>query len=381
MRRVRVLALNPWDGGSHRAFLDGWIPRSRHEWTVLRLPPRKWKWRMRQGAVALAAEVADLADRDAGWDAILATDMLDLATFRGLAPAAVRSLPAVAYFHENQLTYPVDHPSEFDFHFAFTNLTTALSAERVWWNSAFHRDSMLAGLEAFLRRMPDHRPLDAPTRILERSEVRPPGIEPFPDRGPRPPGPLRILWAARWEADKGPETFFAAIDRLADRGVHFVLDVLGGGRTGAAPPCFAAARARHAGRIRRFGWAESREEYRRALLGADVAVSTARHEFFGIAMVEAAAAGALPLLPRALAYPEVFGEGHVDLFHDGTPDGVAERLAALARRLAEGDFPSGAAARAAAARHDWDRLAPVYDELLAEAGDAPVDRGSGRPAR
>jgi hypothetical protein len=39
MSSIRVLALEPYYRGSHRAFLDGWVERSRHEWTLLTLPP------------------------------------------------------------------------------------------------------------------------------------------------------------------------------------------------------------------------------------------------------------------------------------------------------------------------------------------------------
>ncbi|MGM0378085.1 MAG: tRNA-queuosine alpha-mannosyltransferase domain-containing protein, partial [Bacteroidota bacterium] len=33
--------------------------------------------------------------------------MLNLAEFSGLADESVRRLPKISYFHENQLTYPV----------------------------------------------------------------------------------------------------------------------------------------------------------------------------------------------------------------------------------------------------------------------------------
>ena len=57
---MRILALEPYYGGSHRAFLDGWVAHSRHEWTVLELPAYKWKWRMRHAAITLADRVAAL---------------------------------------------------------------------------------------------------------------------------------------------------------------------------------------------------------------------------------------------------------------------------------------------------------------------------------
>lgn len=54
MPPMRVLALEPYYGGSHRAFVDGWASRSRHDWTVLTLPAHHWKWRMRGAAVTMA---------------------------------------------------------------------------------------------------------------------------------------------------------------------------------------------------------------------------------------------------------------------------------------------------------------------------------------
>ena len=41
------------------------------------------------------------------WDCLFCSDMLNLAELKGLAPRILGSLPSVLYFHENQLTYPV----------------------------------------------------------------------------------------------------------------------------------------------------------------------------------------------------------------------------------------------------------------------------------
>lgn len=370
---MRVLALEPYDGGSHRAFLDGWRARSRHDWTGLSLPAHKWKWRMRHAAITFAEDVGRRVAAGQAWDALFCSDMLNLAEFVGLAPPVVRELPRIAYFHENQLTYPVRDEKERDWHFAFTNLTTALAADAVWFNSAFHRDAVLDALPAFLRRMPDFQPMEAAERIREKSSVQYPGVDEFPPRGDRRPGPLRILWAARWEHDKDPDTFFAALEHVEAAGVPFRLSVVGE-QFRESPPVFERARARFADRIDRWGFQPSREDYVAALCEADVIVSTARHEFFGLSVVEAISAGAYPLLPRRLAYPEVLrleadanAEAH---FYDGSPGALATKLVEL------GGVPGaldGDTARSAVRRFQWSTRAPAMDggiESIASRGAA-----------
>ncbi|MCK4872972.1 MAG: DUF3524 domain-containing protein, partial [Phycisphaerales bacterium] len=347
---MRILALEPYYSGSHRAFLDGWMSHSTHDWHLLTLPAHHWKWRMRHAAVTFA----ELSPQDQRFDAVFCSDMLNLAEFRGLAPTAVAQLPAVVYFHENQLTYPVRGDEPRDLHFAFTNMTTALAAAQVWFNSRFHMDSFLAALDDLVRRMPDQQPAGAVQRIRDKSFIQPPGIEPFPPRGERAPGPMRILWAARWEHDKNPEMFFAAMRELRTRGIAFRLSVIGE-QFRDIPDVFDCAQVEFADVIDRWGYQSSREAYRAALLDADVFVSTADHEFFGLSAVEAAAAGVFPLLPRRLAYPEVFGADS-DVFYDGTVPHLVDRLAGLA-----------SAPRSAvniAQHYLWRTRAPALDSAL-----------------
>jgi glycosyltransferase involved in cell wall biosynthesis len=349
-RPLRVLALEAYYGGSHKAFLDGWIADSRHDWTLLTLPDSKWKWRMRHAGVTFAEQVNAAVEKGAQWDAIFTSDMLSLADFRGLAPKAVRDLPAVAYFHENQLTYPVHEPSERDYHFVFSNITTALSAEAVWFNSAFHRDEFLGAATEFVRRMPDFKILSAIETIRAKAVVHSPSIEMPAAPTPRREGPLHILWAARWERDKCPERFFKAVDLLVAQDVDFELSVVGG-EVGRQPlPIFKWARQHFADHIRQWGFLESRAAYAQLLTQADVVVSTADHEFFGISILEAAARGAFPLLPRRLAYPEVFAggdeTGYDSFFYDGSEASLAQRLAALAGRKQKGDLWQGRPHRA-----------------------------------
>ena len=374
MTGIRVLALEPYYGGSHQAFLDNWQRGSRHDWTILTLPARKWKWRMRHAAVTFAEQLSNQSSRR-NWDVLLCSDMLNLAEFRGLAPSSVLDMPAVAYFHENQLTYPVRYEDKRDFQFAITNMTTALAANEVWFNSAFHRDSFLGALEDMLAKMPDHRPSAAVARIREKSSIWPQGIDEFPPRGERRQGPLRILWAARWEHDKAPEDFFEAVANLADRGLDFRLSVIGQ-QFREMPSVFKEAKEHFADRIDHWGYLPSRNDYMSVLSDADVIVSTARHEFFGVGVAEAIAAGALPLLPTRLAYPELLQLSACPqartFFYESPSENLADRLSSLAE-LADRNtsiWPCNPnLARQIVSRFAWPTLTDQLDDALQQAAN------------
>ena len=146
---------------------------------------------MRHSAVTMTELVRQRSPAE--WDVLFCSDMLNLAEFAGLASDRIGSIPAVAYFHENQLTYPTQFPNERDLHLAFTNFTTALAADNVWFNSQFHLDDFLLHLRDWLRRMPDHRPLVEAEQIRAKARVFPPSISASSSRMPRPAGRLRIV--------------------------------------------------------------------------------------------------------------------------------------------------------------------------------------------
>jgi len=366
---MNVLALEAYYGGSHRQFLDGWVQRSEHDWTVLTLPPHSWKWRMRHSAMTFADQCKRLVQEGKNWDIVFVSDMTSLAEFRGLAPAAVHALPSLFYFHENQLTYPVRVSEERDHHFGVTNMVSAHAADAVWFNSAYHRDVFLEAIGKLLRIMPDQQPPDIVENIRERSSVRPPPIERFADRDHVNRSPLRILWNARWEHDKGPETFFEALYLLNDRDVSFQVDVVGESFR-RVPEVFAEARGRLDKHIGRWGFQESRAEYLQALGEADVVVSTADHEFFGIAVAEAVAAGAFPLVPNRLAYPEVIGSvaggDSAEFLYDGSREQLAQRLERLVERKQVGGlWPSGRCnLQKEMDRYCWQQRVPQMDAAL-----------------
>ncbi|MBN2447186.1 MAG: DUF3524 domain-containing protein, partial [Phycisphaerae bacterium] len=297
------------------------------------------------------------------------SDMLNLAEFRGLVPESVRRLPHVVYFHENQLTYPFRFMGERDLHFGFVNMTTALAADAVWFNSAFHRDDFLGALHKALRKMPDYHLPDVVKRIRSKSSIEPLGIREIAPADTREPGPARILWVARWEHDKDPDSFFAAIRQLRASGVDFRLSVIGE-QYAESPDVFDAAREEFADHIDHWGYQATRTDYENVLRAADLVVSTARHEFFGVSIVEAIAAGAWPVLPRRLAYPEIVGPPAIEnadaSFYAGDADSLARRLAKLIARHAGGDLWQDDALRVrrAVERFFWPRRAADMDAAL-----------------
>lgn len=293
---------------------------------------------MRHASIEFARRANDLHESGERFDAVFATDMMNLAEFRGLASPAIGRLPTALYFHESQLTYPsrVDGAERSrDLHFAFSNAISAHASDDVWFNSEYHRRIFLRSLGALLRRMPDRQPRDLVGSIEAKSRVLYPPVEDPGHAMPSIDGPLRVAWVSRWEHDKDPELFFDALRRLAARGVDFRVRVMGE-RFGKAPPCFEEAKQGLGNRIEQWGYIDSRQAYHQALRGSDAVVSTAHHEFFGIAIVEAALAGCAVIAPDGLAYPEVLG-GRGLLYSRRDPEDIADALEGFAQLRRLGD--------------------------------------------
>jgi len=332
---LRILAIEPYYGGSHQAFLDGWMAKSVHTWDTITLPPHSWKWRMRHAAIHAASQIQQLQADGKNWDIIFCSDMLNLAELKGLQSRLFSKATSVLYFHENQLTYPTQTPREWDHHFVFTNFTSALAADHVWWNSQFNQNEFLKNLPDFLKQMPDHQPLLEVDSIIPKSEIHYPPIDvPLNSLASKNTIPI-LSWAARWEFDKNPETFFKAIRILKEQGTIFRLSVIGESFRN-SPEIFKKAESEFSDIIERWGYQPTRRAYLDTLTESDIFVSTAIHEFFGITAVESVMCGCFPLLPERLAYPEVFELTQYPErschFFDGTAQQLAEKLADLIKR-------------------------------------------------
>jgi glycosyltransferase involved in cell wall biosynthesis len=364
---VNIWLVEPYYTGSHQAWADGYQAHSGHDVRLLTLPGRFWKWRMQGGAVTLARQAAAL---DEPPDLILASDMLNVPVFLALARSAnCQFAPLALYFHENQLTYPLQPGEKRDLHYGFINFASALRADAVLFNSAHHREEFLGELPRLLKHFPDYNELWAVDALRAKSQVLPLGLDLARFDAHRPDGhrpdasrqgrPL-ILWNHRWEYDKDPHTFFEAVYLLAAEGLGFGLILLGESFRN-QPDEFLEARRRLPERIVHFGYAEDFATYARLLWQADVVVSTALHDFFGAAVVEACYCGSFPILPRRLAYPELIPVEH----HDACLyDDVAGLLARLRHAIHHVEEIRTLSLPPCMARFDWQQQAPHYDHLL-----------------
>ena len=359
---MRIAIVEPYMGGSHATWATGYQSSSAHEVVLICHTDRFWKWRMHGAHVTLASEFAAEVEANGAFDVVVGSSMLNSAGFLGLARRSLCGARFAVYMHENQLGYPLSPRDRIDLSYPMINWTSMVAADLVVFNSEFHRDEWFDAIPRFLRQFPDYQQHESVAAVEERSAVLPVGIDLRRLDGlPRRPAEAtpRILWNQRWEYDKDPDALAAAITDLNELGVDFEL-ALAGEQFPTDPDAFVALKDRLGLNMVHYGWAES-GEYERLLASSDVVVSTAHHEYFGIAVTEAIYAGAFPVLPNRLVYPErIPKQFHEECLYR---EDLVERLVWAINHPAEiADI--AAAMRPAMAANDWSAVAPRYDNAM-----------------
>ncbi len=373
-RTLRVLLVEGWWHGSHRRWAEGYRQASRHTVDLVTGTEDGWRWLLRAGAIGLAERVVAHIEAHGHPDVIVISGTVDVGHLLGLTHRTLgrpgRPVPpVVVYQHESQVVFPTTRSDGGEA--ALRNLVSWAAADLVLFNSAFHREAVVAALPAMIERWPRATPRPDLDRLAARFEVVPIGLDltswARPLRGRRDrDGPPVVLWPHRWERDKDPEAFARAVAKLVDDGVPFRL-ILAGEEPAAGSEYAVGVRAgladRFADRVVATGPFD-RDRYR-ALLGlADVVVSCAHHEFFGMAVVEAIAAGCRPVLPADLSYPGLLP----DRWHDRVLYRRGRFGTALRDAVAEvatvGHRPAVDGLAEAMDRFDWDTVADLYDDRL-----------------
>jgi glycosyltransferase involved in cell wall biosynthesis len=292
--------------------------------------------------------------------------------FKSLLKPELRNKPLVVYFHENQLSYPrkdadEDVVQQRDHHYSFINYSSALAADIVLFNSYYHKDSFLGLLPDFLRMFPDNKNIGTIDAIAAKSEVlhlgidlkrldklKPEKIEKFPR--------ALLLWNHRWEFDKNPDAFFKTLFEISERGIEFKLAVLGE-QFATLPAIFTEAKERLTQHIVHWGYAEREADYVSWLWRADILPVTARQDFFGVSVVEAAYCNTIPFLPKRLAYAEHFPKiVHNTLFYN-----ESEFTDKLQKRIMDVKLIRVQNSRQWVEQYDWTNSISRYEALFEKA--------------
>jgi len=362
---TNILLVEPYYSGSHRSWADGWVANSRHNIGLVTHEAEFWRWRMRGGAVTLAEDALAWVGDHGVPDLLVVSDMIDLAGFLGYTRRVLGHVPVVLYMHENQLLYPLGPTQQPDEGFSLINWRAMVAADAIWFNSAFQRDGLFEVLPKFLNHQADHKHTHLIDTVTQASSVHPVGVDTASliDAGRGAPGPAPlVLWNQRWDHDKNPSAVFQALVQLADAGVPFTF-ALAGENQRVDPQEFDRVQNDLGDRVVHVGHLP-RCDYRSLLLRSDVVVSAANHEFFGISVVEAIAAGAVPVLPNRLSYPEVVPRE----WHPGSiyPDGgLRVRLEQVLLNLDAARADLGGL-RESMRQYDWSVIAPRYDDAVDE---------------
>ncbi|MCV6587857.1 MAG: DUF3524 domain-containing protein [Marinobacterium sp.] len=372
---MKILLLSAYDAASHRYWHRSLVAQfPEYQWTVLTLPGRFFAWRVRGNSLSWAFNERDTLSQR--YDLVIATSMTDLSALRGFIPSLANT-PTLVYFHENQFEYPRsgrEHPGVEP---QILNLYTALAADRVLFNSEFNRRTLIEGARKLLKKMPDQVPVGLPERLQACSQVLPVPLTADLYRPHLPRDsvanpdthnkPLEICWNHRREFDKNGELLLAALQQLRLRTRHFRLH-LAGQQFRHEPAVFSIIEQQFADQLGQCGYVESEEAYRALLQHSDVVLSTALHDFQGLAVLEGVAAGAIPVVPDRLAYIELFD----DVFRYTAKTDEAGQLANHLYHLSELKAARQLPAAPDIQHLSWQQLRPAYQNVIEKTAAQPA---------
>lgn len=303
---MNILILSPYDAPSHQYWWRALIDQlSVHKCVVMTLPARYFSWRFRGNSLTLSQDKR----LQETYDLIIATSMTDMSALKGFCPS-ISDTPTILYFHENQFAYPDQGDSHHLVERQITSLYSAIVAKRLVFNSEFNKKTFLEGVAHLLKKLPDGIPPGINEGLKDKSLIISVSLTPFNqlqkiNLQESIKKPVNIVWNHRWEHDKGVEELEIFISMLVNSDIDFRFHLIGQSfRRVPQSINNAIELLRKHQKLGSSGFIESRDEYLQLLANCQIVLSTARHEFQGLAVLEAIQAGCIPVVPDALAYRE-----------------------------------------------------------------------------
>ena len=334
---MKILLLSAYHAQSHARWCKGLTESTDNvDWTVLSLPGRRFSWRYPGNAYSWFMTQRETLRQE--YDVIVATSMVNIAVLKGLFPNLGHT-KTIVYCHENQFAYPLQHSIvQRDWlYFAIQNLYTVMTGDIILFNSDYNKQTLLQGIRTLLKKMPDFAPRAIIPEIEAKSSVLPVPIDnalfvPRKDRSTSD-NYVHLVWNHRWEYDKGPEILLHTLDELKRLNCPFRLSLVGQ-QFSRRPEAFDEIKNEYLTDLLHFGFLESKEEYISLLKTADCELSTAHHDFQGLAMMDAIALGCIPFAPNRLAYPEYIPKQNLYSTAE-TPEAEAHNLAKKIQHFTE----------------------------------------------
>ena len=230
------------------------------------------------------------------------------------------------------------------------NLYSAMCADKVVFNTEYNKNSFYEELKILLKKSPDKIMVTCIKELEEKTTTIPVGIE-SEEFAKVEKIPNTLVWNHRWEYDKNPKDFFDACSALDNKGVDFQLIVMGR-QFNNRNELFSQAYDGLKHRV--LCWGEcSPEDYHKWLAKGHYVISTSIHEFQGMAVLEAALKGCVPIVPDRLSYPEIFSKQYR---YGNTQE---ELIAFLEKELSAHSL-----APTDVASFEWSNLTHLYEDLF-----------------
>ncbi|MGD1278457.1 MAG: DUF3524 domain-containing protein [Tepidisphaeraceae bacterium] len=306
--QLNILALEPFYGGIRKSMLETLTRRSRHRWTLLKLPPRRIDRRLAAAAQWFAEQLAR------HWvgqlDLLFTSEALNLADLVRLLPMLAQK-PSVVYFHANELPDPP--PSRITSR-DLVNLATAQVASELWFNSNFHMENFGQRASALIAQHPELSSHDPVPEMLSKSRLMPPPIDLHPKGDlAAPAGAQRrqqTIFVETRDADM--RLLNAGLQNLLQRGQKFELVTVGPVKELSAD----------VSRTTLPEWDDL--AHTAAMFQADVFLSARRAAAMDHFAVRAIAAHCWPVVPADGFYREIIPQNLQErCLYDGTPEGLA----------------------------------------------------------